>query len=624
MKRLPERLLPVLLAAGPFLYLAYATLVAPRPYWVMEQDLEQTFYYGAKLAAAGLPPWFIDHPGTPVLVLSGWLLALTGTAVEEADRFFVAGYAVACLAASCALFALGRVVREFPALPAALAVALATTWPALWTYLGVFGSDSFLAPVSLASVILFWRQIDRSGPPDAGGLLLCGAACGLGLAIKLTFLPLTLAVLASLAVAAFLGNDGPRRWWSAAIAPLATGVAFVLLCLPIFGRLPDVLQLTLERDLEPTGLLDGWLLLLEKSPVFPLLAAVCLGLLAVVGTRMAARLRRGDPAPAATWLPAAVFLVLGLGNFFYTLAIVPTDYADVAVSLRRATSAAAVFPIAVLLAWRLHERYGLLPELATWRTSGLAWVGAALAVVGALFFHAHARSQLMDELQARAASTQARLFSAVPSARHLGYWDGSPGGAMGEAAFHLWGNHRYGDERFSDELRRAHPRHAWLRLRAFRRRVLGSDEPGPEDSPFFGRRFDRWWRQVFPPPYGRLPTEELFVDERELETPMLIAVPREDYERETLGIIPLARFLADVEARFGASRSWEERIEGTDWILVEAGGRRTQPPTSTESSSSPIRFEPPIASQAASRRPTAAVMSLCMASSSRWKNTPIW
>ena len=437
---------------------------------------------------------------------------------------------------------------------------------------------------------------------------------GLGLAVKMTFLPLVLSLLVGTAVLA-IGRCG-RAWRaggraraaragaalaSGAALPVAAAVSYLLATMPIIGRLPAVWLLTFQREevRPPAGafgaaLGSGVSDLFRWNPVLVVAASLVVAAGAATGVAVLARaLRRRERGPAGSVtgarddfdaIAAGAFLFALLLALAYTLAssVVVTPGAELGIRLRNTAPSAIVLPFMVLFVDRVrHEASG--DRLGRMTTAVLATLGTACLVVAWTAIARH-RQSFVEARQARAREVQARLLAPVQPPRRLAFWTEAADDHFGEASFHFWGNYRYGYDRFDAELLRRYPRVSFLRLRDFARIKERSVElPGragegtePRRTPSrYGRAgallwsLSRWLPRAFPKtvsPYMMQRT--LMTDEQARFRPSIFAF-EESQMRELHGI-PLSSYVRTLEERFGPLEVEKTAIAGENWYVLRA------------------------------------------------------
>jgi hypothetical protein len=231
------------LALIPFATLVYAFSVTLFYGPTGAPDPDPAYYYllNTLNLIVGYPIEYLDQPGTPVQMLGAVALSVThalyGSAGITEDLLTRPGmYAVAF----------------FRTLAAVHAVALAALGYVTWRRSGrtgvavavqglpqILGNGSRLVPITsecllpsaVAVLLIVLAGAVRGAPRSAGRVRLYGAAVGLGIAVKITFVPLALLPLALLRTAA-------ERVWFA----IAAVLVFALCTAPIWPGYPRLLK----------------------------------------------------------------------------------------------------------------------------------------------------------------------------------------------------------------------------------------------------------------------------------------------------------------------------------------------------------------------------------------------
>jgi hypothetical protein len=566
----------------------YLTFVAPRPYFMSSMDSEQDYYYNARLIAAGLPV-STHHPGTPIQYLGYLLLLTAGDGLQSTQQFFTLSYVViavltgAGLLATCAL-----ILRRYPPGVTTLALAVTLAWAPFLSYLNFFNADSFIVAAGLPTVALFWRAMEGSSPPR-WVLVTGGAGIGLCLAIKMSFVPLAVALLAGYGAHALLtirregvggrtaGTLGRMR---RALAPLFLGgaVAYAVATAPVIARVPGIWYRTLTRpDTAPQG--GGVLsefgktlgLIARAEPLWLLVVGVAAAV-AVVGFGRALR-RRGlagaaSPAPDLQFdlISSGLFLVLLLAAFIYTgAAAVPiTPGAELGVHLRNMSPVALGAPFLILYGYESYRSRRPAGRPETWWTQGiLAAIGVAVVVMSA-GPHLRERRQFIAQHRATIEATEHKLASMARGAGRIAFWTEASEDFMGEASFHLWGNYRYANQAFDSVLLRWFPDYTLFRLRYAGHLALDSLETSGSR---YGRIGDLYWairRWVFQDreDYSRLGPVIAGGDSVAISA---IAFPEDEMSK--LEPMSEAELSARVGQWFGVPRVSRESVGGVPWLF---------------------------------------------------------
>jgi hypothetical protein len=238
----------VIFSIAPILFLTVGLLwtKGQGPQW-LGRNFENSYPYllNSLAIVKGNSPVWVDHPGTTTQIFGAAVLRtsavgsprkyLFNAALANPERYIALVHR-AELAFSC------LVLWLFPwwagASASARAIGLLIQAPVFFfngivQYVGWFGSDLMLVPLSIAAVsigaVLIHQQLfDRR---KFGTVVMMGIVCGLGIATKLTFFPLILLAL-------FLCH-GLRNW-------ITFAGSFIAICsvtfIPIYPRLIKVLN----------------------------------------------------------------------------------------------------------------------------------------------------------------------------------------------------------------------------------------------------------------------------------------------------------------------------------------------------------------------------------------------
>jgi hypothetical protein len=218
------------------------------PQW-LGRNFENSYPYllNSLAIVEGKSPFWVDHPGTTTQIFGAAVLRTS--AVGSPRRYLVnavlahpEGYVAIVHRAELVFSCLVLWILPWWAGMSAGArlIGLLIQVPVFFfsgivQYIGWFGSDLLLVPVSIAAISLGALLIhqQRYGRRKLGTVVMMGIACGLGTATKLTFFPVVLLAL-------FLCR-GLRNWITFAFSLAATcAVTFI----PIYPRLIKVFNWT--------------------------------------------------------------------------------------------------------------------------------------------------------------------------------------------------------------------------------------------------------------------------------------------------------------------------------------------------------------------------------------------
>jgi hypothetical protein len=592
---------------------AILTFVLPRPFFVLSNDYDNGHYYNVRALYEGLPIHNVEHPGTPVFLLGR--LAMTPSTADPANvgEFLSRMYVIAG-AATCAGLALfcWLVIRPFPAPVAALALSTLAAWPAFLVHLNTFCTESFVLGAGLVALAGLWLVLEAFPTPRIRDLAFAGAACGVALSVKLSFIPFV-GAMAFAVVISVLRSQPPAaaRVRGIFVFLVSLAASFLVAVLPVAHRLGEIILGTLHRpDVTPGSSTPGALatafrVIVAEQPIFAALFATSMLLTIAIAVHGAARrVRERSKADVGfDGLGSLCFLLPVSGAFLYALACAAGEmpaYDSVGHSLRNASPAALAVPFAILCFHRL-----VVPDLPAFlrpsqAVSRLVVLGAIALAATSVSWHLSSRKEMILERSRIVAETRARFEELRQANGPVAFWDGSPGWRLGEASFHFWGNYRYAEGVFSGELRRAFPGMTWLHLRNIRH-LYGDGSAVPPASGTSGRArwpaplhglLTRWsaYKSRFPLfPRARL---ELFAGESEGLLPGLLAFPEREARLEVYDRLGLSRgeLHAWLQARLGPLELRTELIGGTEWLLFEriadgkgTGFRAAESPTRAES-----------------------------------------
>jgi hypothetical protein len=571
-----------LCAAGAVIALAcYVTFIDPRPYYVTEIDAEQDYYYNAKLILSGLPTT-VHHPGTPVQYLASMLLAINGQGLEVVQRFFNSAYLTIAVLTALALLAFGALVgRRSSAGMMAIAFALILAWPSVLTYLTFLGADSFIVAVGIPTLALFWRSLERRERPEYPLLVLGGAGIGVCLAVKMSFVPVAVALLAGYATRAIRSAQGRPL----AVVGAGAFAGYLIAIAPVLDRVGVIWFRTASRpDVVPAGgsLRAEWSssmgLLAERAPGWLLLfGAAFVVVIALLVRRGAFRPVVRDPTTPADFdfVAGVVFLGLMLLGFGYTAAAATTitPGAEAGIRLRNITPSVLMAPFLVLIAERLTADRPRGRASPPFRELLLVGVGA-LAVLWSFSGFLRARRDFVEQHRRRIAITEARLASLAPTGR-IAYWTESSQDYLGEPAFHFWGSYRYANQAYDGLLLRWFPRYTLLRLRNMGRTYQqATASESTSSSSRYGRLGDLYWRirkslTTDRPHYSSFPG--LLAGEGTTGPITAVAFPEEELnEIQDMGE---GELVARLHRALGVLPPSRENVAGVSWLLfkTEAG-----------------------------------------------------
>ena len=542
----------IAVAGAPTLFVFWLTTFAyERPYYIYGID-DGAYYYWPMLLAVGEQLGPLSHPGTPIVYLGHLLLGITSTSLERVQEFMDLSHLISALATSAAIsFFSFRLLRRLEWGWRLLAIAAIVAWPTSLTYSNYLGPDAFIVAVGLPTLTALWMAISDT-LRRARWMLWHGLGLGTCLAVKLSFLPFSIAcVVAWLALAKLSRDDGPEGSPRVIRTAFAAIGGFALWMLPVIPRWPDLARNVLNTP-ESSGVGNLFAImrfLTAESPAYLGIAVLIMGSL-VVGVRLRRAAERTDDVSASTRRVKSVLLgamsilfLIVLGGSTQSLA-----YEDPGVVVRNASPLALVLPFLVLHA---SERL-TLPSFGSLLMGACAvsfWVQSLAAYV-----------DFRSDLIRAATSVQADVYERMSDLSHTGrlaFWPNYDD-LTGEPAFHLEGNLSYGSSRFDDLLAERFPRYTIFRLPD----ALFLARDAPVDRHPLGPLVDRW--------------HELFgIEQENLSEPL---VPSEaKYGPVSLIAFPISGHVDDqnvaeigkiVREHFGSFREVRERIGDHDWVFL--------------------------------------------------------
>ncbi len=592
-------LLAVLVPMGFFVY---TTFLEPRPYYIFCGDTEHTYYYNVRLLHAGLPLIGHHHPGTPVFYLGYFIMLATGPAVEAAQPFFNVAYLVIALATAASLCVfVWLLLKDAPMGVSILTLASIVAWPSFMTYMNYFGANSFVVPLGLLTIAIFWKSLENGKRPDKRKLFLCGIGLGMCLATKLCFLPVVAALLVAgsfRVLHSILANmqdkQRPTTYWLTKklmpvfIMPLGAAISFLALTVPIIWSLPDAFMyafrwagvdpLMLNRlgpflhtlDLPIKVSLPLAVLIMAATGAFVYLLA------AYVYCRLmasrSARFYRVMGTGGFDYLSGGVFILLMLLAFVFTMAATAsalTFAGEPGAKLRNVAPSALFIPFLILYCHRLSHTRGTSTTIKAMTPQVLLAIAGLVVVTFAVIVHLDNRQEHIERHQVRIASTIESLDTLRHPGTRIAFWPSGPNG-FGEVSFHFWGNYSYANDSFDEWLLERYPEYTLFRATEVQRLLTGTEPDKKEDRSEERRRLLDYWYEVFPPPRHHERTDEVITGETHGVRVSLIAFPKNRVI--DLGETTLSQLLALIESRFGTATLWTQSIGGIDWVIISLPG----------------------------------------------------
>ena len=190
---------PVVVATGAILIFAllYKMVLHPRPYWAFYFDPETIYFSGGLKLLRGDVGLNLDNPATPVHILSALICFVLGSDPLAIDYFRFAGYLVAVASTLGGVTLLARTVLSDLSFPLQLsALSIYFLHPDALRYSAIWSPEILFLSVGSLALAAIWTAMESE--PARGRYFVAGAAIGLCIAVKFTFLPWAAATFGSI------------------------------------------------------------------------------------------------------------------------------------------------------------------------------------------------------------------------------------------------------------------------------------------------------------------------------------------------------------------------------------------------------------------------------------------
>ena len=436
------------------------TYVAPRPYGVQVTDVETDYYYNGLLLVHGYPlngENHFHHPGTPIQILTAFLIRVIGDGPEHTQTILNAGriFMGIVIALSFTLFVF-LLPKGTPASVTLFMGTIIIIAPPLISQLDYFGVDPFLIAPTLIALTLLWKEISEQKTPREEILVLSGFLFGLASAVKLTAMPVAVSMFLAISIILYPSIRSKHCSWGVVLVfPATAFLSFVFFTLPIFYFYPEFIRYVFSQAsatpfFSPTITED----LLFIGFMFPIFSII--GLMSIVIAAILAIQSR-------PFSPRVIFLFFLLLSFFYFVSKVHagSDMTETALEMRY------ILPSYLLIPFCVHYISQERQYRARFIHSGLimySFLIFLLAVGG----YVAVRTEVMGEKMAVASSLDTILgrydTDETDNERvALEFRGGSDAGVVKPSAvFHFWGNRKYGDEKFTKKLLASFPNETYF------------------------------------------------------------------------------------------------------------------------------------------------------------------
>lgn len=234
---------------------AVKLVLRPRPFWVHFYDPEVIYFLQGLRMLRGQVPSNIDHPGTPLQVLSALVAAMTGSSLLRYDAFVSTVHVLMFVGhAAAVVLLLATVLRELPPMMQVVAIWTYLLAPGALERLDVWSPEGLYLLLGAIALAMLWRWRNAPSPRNA---LLAGVVIGICVATKLLLL-----AWAGAAVAAMLAS---RRVRDASVLGIGLVLGFAAGTLPIASEwVRMVSRIAILRTLDPQEQAWGTLLVTAK------------------------------------------------------------------------------------------------------------------------------------------------------------------------------------------------------------------------------------------------------------------------------------------------------------------------------------------------------------------------
>jgi hypothetical protein len=177
----------------------YKVFILPRPFWIFYYDPQMLYFYGGLSLTAGRAPYAVDTPGIPVHLLSALLVSITGRSPLLVERFLCAAYVLTLLMLIASAVLLARtLLRGLPIALQAVAIGTYFLCSQAFEYLTVWSPETLYFVCGAIALAALWSELEREY--EWRRTFATGAAIGLCVALKFTFLAWVPAYLCALAI----------------------------------------------------------------------------------------------------------------------------------------------------------------------------------------------------------------------------------------------------------------------------------------------------------------------------------------------------------------------------------------------------------------------------------------
>lgn len=178
-----------------FLFI-YLNFIQSRPYYLtLFTDVENDYFYNAKLLYNNYPVESVFHPGSIVFFISSMIFHITGDNLDNSQLFFTYNYLIIIVLNLAAfLYSINYLYKISKSiLPYLFFFFSIFAWPSYLVYLDRLSADAYIGPISIFLGIKFFKLLENN-EFKLNKIITLGILSGLGLAIKLNILPIVLVI----------------------------------------------------------------------------------------------------------------------------------------------------------------------------------------------------------------------------------------------------------------------------------------------------------------------------------------------------------------------------------------------------------------------------------------------
>lgn len=429
-----------------FLFQLFLIFFDSKPFYYFDQDVETDYFFSGMLIANGFSAWSFHHPGVILqnliaLILYNFYL----TENFSADEILSFSHLLQSIIAISILLLITLYKNTLGYLGIATYLIMLAMWPSLFYYSEYLGPDLLILPLS-AVLILSTYSLLKEGQTTKHILVI--SICGsIGISLKLSVLPILLVCLGCI----FLRNCSDFRrdkthLFNLFLIPILIFTTFLILNIQIYKKLPFLILNTFFSRIPKIS--DDLNLIL----IFGILLFITIYMIWVLLYFDLKKYKLVWILKEKTLL--LLFFFLGSSIFFLDLLRTePGSIYELGLSLRNNSASYPFIPlIAVIAIQRLDISYIKISSVA-----------AYFFLCTYFYFFQESRDNWIFNKSVM--ENEISLFAENLDDKPLLIWTGSGDNNFLEEIFFMWGDFRYSEERFDDEIIEKFKNIHMLRLR---------------------------------------------------------------------------------------------------------------------------------------------------------------